>query len=75
MAEESPRNEGAQVVQVPAERRTIVVQGLTPALNEEFVGLYFEKEKYGGGEIESITLDNQGGGRVVFKELEGQLIM
>ena len=61
--------------QVPAEHRTILVQGLTPTINEELLALYFENPGCGGGEVESISLDNFGGARVVFQRDEGFYFM
>ena len=60
--------------QLLAEHRTIFVDGLSRDKNKEFLELYFENPKYGGGEIESISVDNRGGARIIFNDYQGFLL-
>ena len=53
------------------EPRTIFVQGLTSETDQELLELYFENDKCGGGDIESITLDKEGVAQIIFKKREG----
>ena len=58
---------------VPAEHRTLLVQGLTPQISDEVLELYFENPKCGGGEIESIHREDEHRARVVFKDDLGKI--
>ena len=51
--------------------RTIFVQGLTSETDQELLELYFENDKCGGGDIDIINLDKEGGAQIIFKEREG----
>ena len=54
--------------QTPAEYRTLLVQGLTPAVCDQLLQLYFESPKYGGGDLECVRRENDGEARIVYKE-------
>ncbi len=56
---------------VPPEFRSILVQGIDPGTSEELLLLYFENRKKGGGDVESVKLDNNGA-EIVFKEAGGK---
>ena len=58
--------------QTPVEYRTLMVQGLTPALKDELLQLYFESPKYGGGDIESLCRVNGQEARIVYNEHGGR---
>ena len=60
--------------QTPAEYRTLMVLGLTPALKDELLQLYFESPKYGGGDIESLCRVNEQEARIVYNEDGGRLL-
>ena len=56
-----------------ADRRSLVVQGLTPEISTELLELYFENSRYGGGDIESITMDTEDAVTIIFKKPEGKI--
>ena len=65
---EGPSSIGNVIAQTPAEYRTLVVQGLTPEISDDFIELYFEKPKYGGGDIESFSRENDTEARIVYNQ-------
>ena len=56
-----------------ADRRSLLVQGLTPEISTELLELYFENSRYGGGDIESITMDTEDAVTITFKNPEGKI--
>ena len=64
----------AVVPEVSPEQRTILVEGLTPDITEEILEMYFEQPKYGGGEIEKITIESPKKARIVFRKPEGKIV-
>ena len=63
----------AVITEVSPEQRTVQVQGLTPDMSEELLEIYFEQPKYGGGEIEKITIESPETARIVFRNPEGKI--
>ena len=59
--------------ELPVEQRTLLVQGLPPDMSEELLELYFENPKCGGGEVESVTIEDFGKARVVFGQRGGKM--
>ena len=55
-----------------ADRRSLLVQGLTPEISTELLELYFENSRYGGGDIESISMDTEDAVTIIFKKPEGK---
>ena len=56
-----------------ADRRTLLVQGLAPEISTELLELYFENSRYGGGDIESITMNTEDAVTIIFKKPEGKI--
>ena len=62
----------AIVPEVFPEQRMVLVEGITPDMSEQLLELYFEQPKYGGGDIEKITIESPKKARIVFRKPEGK---
>ena len=63
---------GGPGTDLSADRRSLLVHGLTPEISTELLELYFENYRYGGGDIESITMDTEDAVTIIFKKPEGK---
>ena len=65
---EGPPSIGNVITQTPAEYRTLLVQGVTPEISNDLIELYFEKPKYGGGDIENFSRESDTQARIVYEQ-------
>ena len=65
---EGPPSIGNVITQTPAEYRTLLVQGLAPEISNDFIELYFEKPKYGGGDKENFSRESDTQARIVYEQ-------
>ena len=69
--------EDETVINMAARARSVLVKGLPPGTTSNDVMIYFQKKKFGGGEVEGVEHFNEKEGTaiVTFEELEGLLFL
>lgn len=55
--------------------RSVVISNISPKITKEDVMIYFQKKKVGGGEVDAISMLEDGKAVVVFEKPEGLLVV
>lgn len=66
-------SEGSQLELISNEKaaRSVLISNISPKLRREDIIIYFQKRKFGGGEVDEVSIIKDGKAVIVFEKAEG----
>ncbi len=55
--------------------RSVVISNISPKITKEDVMIYFQKKKVGGGEVDTVSMIEDGKAVIVFEKPEGLIVV